>query len=135
MTDTATILDDRFGAAFAVVVNEALSWSPEQASELRTLGDDTRSRIGGEDYDYVTDTVYTALLDAGLAEYDCDLDADQVPAGWVEQVRRHTRSNEVAQVAWAVLARDRDLISTDDFVTLTDWWQASGLPLPARDGR
>lgn len=120
-----------FGSAFTQIITQALSWSPDRCGELRARYDDARYKIG-DPYDEADDTVYGALLDADLAEYDCDLSEDEVPAGWVERVKGHTGNYGVGQVAWAVLARDHDLIGDDDFETLTGWWTAAGLPMPER---
>ncbi len=111
------------GDAFAQVVNHARALTGDEADDLQEVYEDHWSnqvdRAGGR--------VHRALERAGLSRnYD-----DRADRAWRYLDELCGIVGGASDVAGAVLARDHRLINERDFGTLTAWWLAADLPLPA----
>lgn len=91
------------------------------------------------------EAAFNAAYDDAMSdvEQECNEALDEHPIGesascqeittvepWINAIRMRVGYG-ACYVARAVAARDHNLISAEDFATLTGWWVEAGLPIPA----
>ncbi len=125
---------EALGAAFAAVIDQALTWPPEQRDTLNERW--LAGPVTDDELD-ACQRIEDALRASGVGDWSPAFGQPCAPAeaGPYIDTLRLRWSEGAAAVAEAVLARDLGLVTADDFAAATRWWIARSLPLPpARSG-
>lgn len=120
------------GPGLAAVIREVVSWNDAKRAQVSDLCEDEFRNRGMYERPFPpSDRLEEVLGDGGsdIGTWSCQDGAPDEPiraGAWLDALCRWN----VDEVARAVLARDFNLITKDDFDVLTKWWTDAGLPMP-----
>ena len=112
------------GSALRGIVQEIVSWDAQKRADMQQ-----RSEIADEAIpDDVWDRINDALEQHPVAEPMSCQEVTTI-APWAEAILGRVGGGAYG-IVLAVAARDHNVISAEDFATVTGWWVKAGLSLP-----